>query len=195
MTIRLVGLDKDMRPMTSPDYDEDIYWKQATEADNILSFEADTIEAVIEEAEDFLDADRESTTDYGDGEWHLYRMENAEGDCASAAEKAAWEKGELTLWDTVWTFKAYTQEVLESEITPPTPPTSKCPITGDGCNPEAGQINEKLLTALKNARNILAQALPLFAEESTDEQDSRDEVASVIDEADFAIAEAEGRTA
>lgn len=51
----------------------------------------------------------------------------------------------------------------------------------------------ELLVTLQNCVNVLALALPLFDDESTDNKDSRDEVESVIDAARAAIAKAEGR--
>lgn len=51
----------------------------------------------------------------------------------------------------------------------------------------------ELLVTLQNCVNVLALALPLFDDESTDNKDSRDEVESVIDAARDAIAKAEGR--
>ena len=49
-----------------------------------------------------------------------------------------------------------------------------------------------LLEALQNCANVLALALPLFDDESTDSKDSRDEVESVIDAARAAIERATG---
>ena len=49
-----------------------------------------------------------------------------------------------------------------------------------------------LLEALQNCANVLALALPLFDDESTDDKDSRDEVESVIDAARAAIELATG---
>jgi len=53
----------------------------------------------------------------------------------------------------------------------------------------------ELLTALQNCVNVLSMALPLFGDESSDDQDSRDEVESVLDTARAALAKATGDAA
>ena len=49
-----------------------------------------------------------------------------------------------------------------------------------------------LLAALVDARNVLALALPKFGEDSTDDEDSADDVQGLINRIDDAIAKAKG---